>query len=68
MDTVDHFDYVIFEEDIREQMERKSYRFETVSLNWDPKLIGDMLRGILNRNYPQVLDQNGKRYYWGEKD
>lgn len=68
LDTLDRYDYVIFEEDIKEQLEANQYQVETASLNWDSKMLGDMLRGILERNFSQVLYQNGKRYYWGEKD
>lgn len=68
MDTLDQFDYVIFEEDLMEQMEANHYHVETACLNWDPNMVGDMLNSILNRNYPEILNQQGKRYFWGEKD
>jgi hypothetical protein len=67
LDSLSYFDYVVFEEDIREQLESQPYRIETVSLNWDSKLLWEMVNGILNRDYSKVLEQNGRRYYWGER-
>lgn len=68
LDSLEHYDYVIFEEDIKDQLVKHGFRAETASLNWDPKRIGNMLKGILSGNHPDVLEQNGKRYYWGQRN
>ncbi len=66
-ETLYHYDYIIFEDDIKGFRESNNYSIKTVSLNWDPKLIEDMIQGILAGEYREVLEQKGKRYYWGER-
>jgi 4-amino-4-deoxy-L-arabinose transferase-like glycosyltransferase len=65
-ELLDHYDYLICEEDIKIQLEEASFKAETASLNWDPKLIPELVQGILTDNALDLLEQKGKKYYWVE--
>ncbi|MEX2592443.1 MAG: glycosyltransferase family 39 protein [Anditalea sp.] len=62
--TLDQYDYIICEEEIKNQLDEDLYVAETAALNWDLKFIPELIQGILSGNYKEVLAQKGKRYYW----
>ena len=66
-EVVEQYDYVICDEDIKEELNPEEFQIQTASLNWDPKLLGGMVGGILNGNFDVVLQEEGKRYYWAER-
>lgn len=61
------YDYIICEEAIKNQLPESAYSIQTASLMWDLKLLPEMMQSILKGNYPELLEQTGKRYYWLER-
>ena len=66
MESLNEYDYLICEEDVKIQLSHASFKAEPVSLNWDPKLIPEMVQGIFTGNSQKLLEQKGKKYYWIE--
>ena len=66
-EVIGQYDFVICEEDIRDQLNPEEFKIQAASLNWDPKLLEGMVQGILKGNYEEILRQEGKRYYWAAR-
>ncbi len=66
-DQLAAFDYLICDENTKQDLKTKDYKVEVASTNWNAKYIPDILLSILEGSQDTWREKGVKKYYWLEK-
>jgi hypothetical protein len=46
-----------------DKFDYQKYQIQIIATNWDPKIIGDMVKGIINGNHQEIFNEKGRKYF-----
>lgn len=66
-EALSNFDFLICDEDTRQNLNDADYKIEVASTNWNAKYIPDILLSILEGTQEEWREKGAKKFYWAEK-
>ncbi|WP_215225896.1 ArnT family glycosyltransferase [Echinicola shivajiensis] len=66
-EALSNFDFLICDEETRQNLNDADYKIEVVSTNWNAKYIPDILLSILEGTQDNWREKGTKKFYWAER-
>jgi 4-amino-4-deoxy-L-arabinose transferase-like glycosyltransferase len=66
-DQIKNYDRLIIEDKYLDSIDASSFQKRVASVNWNSRVIPELLKNAGNADFEQILNEKGQKFYWLER-